>query len=265
MSPRTWKSSSTLSSSRALRSRPARSIWPLPFSGGGGEQVERGQLVIVAEREAGLAGKHASALSSDWAWPPAAIGLAGSATATAGRERGGVATPSSSVGTILAVAARPRRRRGRSRRSLSAAHCFSSGRMPSASQPMANPPSARIAISASRSGPSICGIADQPDRGIDAIGSGQPKCAAIAGRKARNGRTGVEAERDADQRDAERRDQQRSPHRAGIDAAHHPAAQSARPAAGTAPRPGRTGTAAHRWHRRRTARANWSAARRRRW
>ena len=62
MSPRTWKSSSTLSSSRALRSRPARSILPLGLSGGGGEQVERRQLVIVAKRQAGLAGKRALAL-----------------------------------------------------------------------------------------------------------------------------------------------------------------------------------------------------------
>ena len=36
MSPRTWKSSSTLSSRRALRSSPARSIWRLRPAGGGG-------------------------------------------------------------------------------------------------------------------------------------------------------------------------------------------------------------------------------------
>ena len=55
MSPRTWKSSSTASSSRALRSSPARSICCLPVLGRRREQVERRQLVAVAEREARLA------------------------------------------------------------------------------------------------------------------------------------------------------------------------------------------------------------------
>ena len=56
MSPRTWKSSSTLSSRRALRSSPARSIGVLLPGRRGAEQVERRQRIIVAEREAGLAG-----------------------------------------------------------------------------------------------------------------------------------------------------------------------------------------------------------------
>ncbi len=69
MSPRTWKSSSTLSSRRALRSRPARSILPLGFSGGLASSSMRRQLVIVAEREARLAGQRARlALASARPW-----------------------------------------------------------------------------------------------------------------------------------------------------------------------------------------------------
>ena len=83
MSPRTLKSSSTVSSRRALRSSPARSIcWRFPF-GRRREQLDRRQLVTVAEREArlrrrGLRPLAAARRRSAWR---------GSATATVGRDR----------------------------------------------------------------------------------------------------------------------------------------------------------------------------------
>ena len=164
MSPRTWKSSSTLSSRRALRSSPARSIWPLGFSGGGGEQVER-RAAGNCRRARGWPGRaERPCPSSGWPWRPARSAWPDrrprppGASAAASRRR------SSSSSAVLAAAAGPRRRAGDRGAARSAAHCFSSGRMPSASQPMTKPPSARIAISASRSGPSIDGIADQLDR-----------------------------------------------------------------------------------------------------
>ena len=208
MSPRTWKSSSTLSSSRALRSRPARSIWPLGFSGGGGEQVERRQLVIVAQRQAGLAGQAPLALLR--------IGLGGR------RDRPGrIGNRDGRAGAGRGRDASPRRRpvlRGSGAGSAAARLDRAEACrppiafLPAGCRAPANRrrirPSARIAISDSRSGPSIEGLPTSFTAGIDAIGAGQAKRPAIAGGQARNRRTRIKAERDADQRDAERRDQQ---------------------------------------------------------
>ena len=86
MSPRTWKSSSTDSSSRALRSSPARSIGVRPFSGGGASRsTSAARNCRQAPGSAALAGLRIGGAADG------AIGLAGSVTDTLGRDLGGAA------------------------------------------------------------------------------------------------------------------------------------------------------------------------------
>ena len=160
MSPRTWKSSSTLSSRRALRSSPARSIWRFGLSGGAASRSSVGSCVIVAQREARLAGQRARLAASGAALAAATIGRAGSATATAGRDRGGAAAPSSRRGNSSRCGAARRggwRRGGAVGRPVASLRAEGRGRTSRAT----SPPSASSASSVSRSGPSIDGIADQ--------------------------------------------------------------------------------------------------------
>ena len=92
-----------------------------------GEQVERRQLVIVAEREARLG---APALRARRRGRPARPASAGSATATAGRDRGGAAA----VGALVAHFGRARRGAALARVAAeqAASQPFSSGVRPSA-------------------------------------------------------------------------------------------------------------------------------------
>ena len=86
ISPRTWKSSSTDSSSRALRSSPARSICWRPFSGARASSSRPGSWKLSPSARLGWAPARRFCIR-----PAGATGRAGSATATAGRDLGGAA------------------------------------------------------------------------------------------------------------------------------------------------------------------------------
>ena len=134
MSPRTWKSSSTLSSRRALRSSPARSIGVLLPAGAAPSRASGGSAIIVAEREARLARPR----PCPCARPCAARGGGDRLGRVGHRDRGARARRRGGA-VVVERASRWRLRRGGlaamasgSRRSVALAQSRSSGRRPSA-------------------------------------------------------------------------------------------------------------------------------------
>ena len=220
MSPRTLKSSSTVSSRRALRSRPARSIcWRFSF-GGGDEQVDRRQLVAVAERQARLG---AATALRPWRGPPAQRSGAARLTATAGLRPSAERPASGRSSRISVLRGAARRSRGSRRNKPRNPAALVLGQ---AEREIADAKTGETEQQqrgeARRAGD--LRIADEADRGVDAMRGGKPDRPAPAGRQPDT------AERWSGQ--AQRRAARRRPRRAAA------RGRSARPAAG-APSAGR--------------------------